>query len=335
MTASTQAPHPWVAAGPDRVRVGMFRVPLPDLGLMRDEMQYLESARFDSVFFPDHPMLFPDPWVSLAGVADATTTIRLGALVSCVAYRHPAMLARAVADVDCMSGGRALLGMGSGDMPWEFDMLGLTYGSASPRRELLDQTLRVMPSLLRGEPVTAEGPGFALRNTVLPAPAVQQPRVPIIVAGGSRGTLRLAAEHADALNIGPAAWAGGAYSTGDVEDRFTVLDSLCTDFGRGTGSVLRTGLLGLSIASTSGEAQAVVDAIPPNFREFFRGFFFAGTPDDIAHYLNSIIHSGYQYLVFFMADLFTGSRDMTNSLLSDVLPQVQRDIRTKASSATG
>ena len=54
----------------------MFRVPVPDLGLMRDEMQYLESAGFDSVFFPDHPMLFPDPWVSLAGVADGTKTIR-------------------------------------------------------------------------------------------------------------------------------------------------------------------------------------------------------------------------------------------------------------------
>ncbi len=330
MSASTQPPHPWVAAGADRVRFGMFRAPVPDLGLMRDEMQYLEDSGFDSVFLPDHPMLFPDPWVSLAGVADATTTIRLGALVSCVAYRHPAMLARAVADVDCMSGGRALLGMGSGDMPWEFDMLGLTYGSASPRRELLEQTLRVMPSLLRGQPVTAEGRGFALRNTVLPASAVQQPHIPIIVAGGSRGTLRLAAEHADALNIGPAAWAGGAYSSGDVEDRFSVLDSLCADFGRSAGSVLRTGLLGLSIASTSGEAQAVVDAIPPEFHEFFRGFFFAGTPDDTVHYLNSIIRSGYQYLVFFTADLFAGNRDMTNHLLAEVLPQVQRDVRMEA-----
>ena len=185
-----------------------------------------------------------------------------------------------------------------------------------------------MPSLLRGEPVTAEAPGFGLHNTVLPAPAVQQPGVPIIVAGGSRGTLRLAAEHADALNIGPAAWAGGAYSTKDVEDRFGVLDDLCTDMGRSPGSVLHTGLLGLSIASTGDEAQAVVDAIPPEFREFFRGFFFAGTPDDTAHYLNSIIDAGYQYLVFFTADLFTGSRDMTDRLLADVLPRIQRDIRT-------
>ena len=68
MTASTRVPHPWVAAGTDRVRFGVFRAPVPDLGLMRDEMQYLESSGFDSVFLPDHPMLFPDPWVP-AGVA--------------------------------------------------------------------------------------------------------------------------------------------------------------------------------------------------------------------------------------------------------------------------
>src|SRR5689334_25378646 len=109
MTASTRPAHPWVTAGTDRVRFGAFRVPARDLGLMRAEMQYLESAGFDSVLLPDHPLLFPDPWVSLAAAADATTTIRLGTLVSCVAYRHPALLARAVADVDGLSGGRALL----------------------------------------------------------------------------------------------------------------------------------------------------------------------------------------------------------------------------------
>lgn len=183
---------------------------------------------------------------------------------------------------------------------------------------------KVRPALLRGEPVTAQAREFALRNTVLPAPPVQQPHIPIIVAGGSRGTLRLAAEHADALNIGPAAWAGGAYSTNDVEDRFTVLDDLCTSRGRGTGSVLRTGLLGLSIASTSREAQAIVEAIPQEFRDFFRGFFFAGTSDDnTVNYLKNVIGPGYQYLVFLTADLFTGGQEMTNRLVADVLPQIQ------------
>ena len=330
MTDPIRPSHPWIAAGADRVRFGMFRFPVLDPKLLRDELQYLETAGFDSVFLPDHPTLFPDPWMNLAGAADATTTIRLGTLVSCVAYRHPAMLARVVADVDRVSGGRAVLGMGSGDMPGEFDMLGLTWGTAAPRRELLEQTLRVMPSLLTGEPVTADGRGFVLRDTALGAPAVQQPFVPIVVAGGSRGTLRLAAQYADALNIGPAAWAGGAYSTDEVQDRFTVLDDFCADLGRSPDSVLRTGLIGLSIAATTDAAQAAVDAIPSDFRDFFRGFFFAGTPDDTARYLGRVIDSGYQYLVFLTADLLSGSREMTERLRADVLPQVQTRTRVTA-----
>jgi alkanesulfonate monooxygenase SsuD/methylene tetrahydromethanopterin reductase-like flavin-dependent oxidoreductase (luciferase family) len=324
MTRSDRPVHPWIAAGTDQVRFGIFRFPGSDLAVLQDEMRHLESAGFDGVYMPDHPMVAPDPWVSFAAMATATTTMRLGALISCVAYRHPAMLARAVADVDALSGGRVVLGLGSGDMPAEFDMLGLTYGGPADRRALLAQTLAVVPSLLRGEPVTAEGPGFALRNAVLPAPRLQQPGVPILVAGGSRGTLRLAAEHADAVNIGPAAWAGGAYSNDDVEHRFGLLDELCAAAGRPPGSVLRTGLLGISVASTRDEAQAVVDAVPREFQAFLRGFFVAGTPDDIVRHLHGVIDSGYRYLVFFMADILSGSLAMTDRLIAEVLPQVDR-----------
>jgi alkanesulfonate monooxygenase SsuD/methylene tetrahydromethanopterin reductase-like flavin-dependent oxidoreductase (luciferase family) len=324
MTVPTNDVHPWVAASDDGVRFATFRFPVADRGWVRDEMQYLETAGFDAVFFPDHPLLWADPWISLAAAADATTTLRLGSLVSCVAYRHPAVLARAVADVDGLSGGRAVLGLGSGDMPWEFDMLGLTYGTASARRELLAQTLRVLPALLHGEIVSADGHGFGLRNATLPGNPVQQSGVPIIVAGGSRGTLRLAAEHANAINIGPVAWAGGAYSTGDAEDKFTLLDHACRNAGRSRRSVLRTGFLGLSLAATTEEAQSVVDAVPADFRDFLRGFYFAGTPDETVRYLDALIASGYQYLAPVTADLFTGSRVMTDLLVREVLPRVNR-----------
>jgi alkanesulfonate monooxygenase SsuD/methylene tetrahydromethanopterin reductase-like flavin-dependent oxidoreductase (luciferase family) len=324
MMASTSDIHPWVAAGRDGVRFATLRFPVADRGWLRDEMQYLETAGFDAVFFPDHPMLWPDPWISLAAAADATTTLRLGSLVTCAAYRHPAVLARAVADLDGLSAGRAVLGLGSGDMPWEFDMLGLTYGSAPARRELLAQTLQIVLPLLRGDTVSTDGAGFAVRNATLPGLPVQESGVPVIVAGGSRGTLWLAAEHADALNIGPVAWAGGAYSADDATDKFTLLDQLCTDRGRSTRSVLRTGLLGLSLASTTEKAQAVIDAIQPDFRDFLRGFYFAGTPDDAVRYLDTLIASGYQYLAPVTADLFTGSRAMTDLLVREVLPRVDR-----------
>jgi alkanesulfonate monooxygenase SsuD/methylene tetrahydromethanopterin reductase-like flavin-dependent oxidoreductase (luciferase family) len=225
MSESTRPVHPWVAAGTEQVRFAVTSGLIPDHRLMRDEIRYLEGLGFDAVFLPDHPLaVMGDPWLTLAGCVDATTSIRLGVMVSCVAYRHPAMLARAAADVDRMSDGRAILGLGSGDMPPEFAMLGLDWGTPRTRRERLEQTLRVMPKLLRGEPVTYEGTGFALHDAALPMPAVQEPHVPIVVAGGSRGSLRLAAEHADAVNLGAVAWAGGAFSTDDVSAKLATLD---------------------------------------------------------------------------------------------------------------
>jgi alkanesulfonate monooxygenase SsuD/methylene tetrahydromethanopterin reductase-like flavin-dependent oxidoreductase (luciferase family) len=324
MSESRRPVHPWVAAGSEQVRFAVTSGLIPDHRLMRDEIRYLEGLGFDAVFLPDHPLaVMGDPWLTLAGCVDATTSIRLGVMVSCVAYRHPAMLARAAADVDRMSDGRAILGLGSGDMPHEFAMLGLDWGTPRTRRERLEQTLHVMPKLLRGEPVTYEGTGFALHDAALPMPAVQEPHVPIVVAGGSRGSLQLAAEHADAVNLGAVAWAGGAFSTDDVSAKLATLDQFCASSSRAPDSVLRTGFVGLSIARTTDEARARLEQVPPEFRGFFSGLFFAGNPDDVGVYLQKMISAGYQYLVFLTVDLFAGSRVMTELLVSEVLPQLR------------
>jgi hypothetical protein len=87
--------------------------------------------------------------------------------------------------------------------------------------------------------------------------------------------------------------------------------------------LLRTGFLGLSVASTTSEAHAMLDAVPHEMREFFRGFFFAGTVDDTVRYLQDLVGAGCQYLIFFTADLFAGSRKMTDQLLDEILPQVR------------
>lgn len=252
-----------------------------------------------------------------------TTRLRLGALVSCAAYRHPMMLARAVADVDRISGGRALLGLGSGDMPHEFGMLGLDYGPAQARRERLEQALRVIPPLLRGEPVTDAGRDCSLQGAVLPMGPAQQPHVPIVLAGGSRATLRLAARYADAVNIGSVAWAGGAYSGDDVAARFAGLDELCGESGRAVDSVLRTGIVGVSIGRTTEEAQGWLAGIPEEMRGFFAGLFFAGTVDDVARYLEKMISAGYRYLIFLPIDLFAGSRAMTDLLVREIIPRLR------------
>ena len=89
-------------------------------------------------------------------MAVVTERIRLGPLVACVLYRHPLVLARQAADVDRLSGGRLVLGLGIGDAPREFGQLGLSLGKASERQEIQEEVLRVIPPLWSGKTVTFE-----------------------------------------------------------------------------------------------------------------------------------------------------------------------------------
>src|SRR5215472_2837000 len=118
--------HPWASLGTQRLRFGIIAA-TQSWPQMRDLAQMAEGLGFDSFWRVDHPMLGHDAWTTLAALAAATRTIRLGSHVSCVAYRNPVLLARMAADVDAISTGRLVLGLGSGDAPREFAQLGQAY----------------------------------------------------------------------------------------------------------------------------------------------------------------------------------------------------------------
>ena len=171
-----------------------------------------EALGFDSVWISDHffysfgrygadpaPIASLEPLTTLAGVAAVTERVRVGALVLCAPFRHPALLAKAVATIDLLSGGRFDLGLGAGWLEDEFDAFGYRFGTTGQRFEILEDTLEVLRPLFAGESVTHDGPAVTLREAVLrPAPA----RPPPTLLGGKGGPrlLRLAAEHADGWN---------------------------------------------------------------------------------------------------------------------------------------
>src|SRR5207248_139069 len=102
-TRETYAAHPWVEEGERRIRFGIGGGPGDDFGALREFVQRAEEDGFDSYSLPDHPMVRSDCWITMAALAAVTRTIRLAPLVSCALYRHPAILARMVADVDRIS----------------------------------------------------------------------------------------------------------------------------------------------------------------------------------------------------------------------------------------
>ena len=174
-----------------------------------------EELGFDSVWLSDHfyytfaryggdptPIPAIEPLTALAGLAAITSRVRLGTLVLCAPFRHPALLMKMAVTIDRLSGGRLDLGLGAGWLKEEFDAFGFRFGTVGERFTALEDALAAVSALQSGEPATYVGSSFALRDArVLPTPV--NGRVPVWVGGkGGPRLLRLIATYADGWNVG-------------------------------------------------------------------------------------------------------------------------------------
>jgi len=181
---------------------------------LRDAALRAEALGFDSGWVSDHFFLSLgrygagdalqgslEPMTSLAALATATSTMRLGTLVL-GPFRHPGLLAKAATVVDLVSGGRFDLGIGAGWYEDEFRAFGYGFGSVGERFSLLEETLQVLRLLFAGDaPATFEGEHLRLDGAWNHPEPAQRPGPPVWLGGkgGPRG-LRLAARHADGWN---------------------------------------------------------------------------------------------------------------------------------------
>jgi alkanesulfonate monooxygenase SsuD/methylene tetrahydromethanopterin reductase-like flavin-dependent oxidoreductase (luciferase family) len=296
-TVHTGGAHPWVAAGQETVRFGVVGGPSGDWPALRDFVQTVEALGFDGYWRPDHPLLLSDCWTTLAALAPVTSRLRLGSLVSCVAYRNPVVLARMVADVDRVSQGRVVLGLGAGDIEFEFRAMGLAYPAARARQAALAEALRVVCPLLRGETVTYQGAHCQVAGATLQPPAVQQPRVPILIGGGGeRTTLRLVAQYADASSLGAGPWGGAASTADDVRRKYALLDEHCAALGRPGAAVLRTyHLVPVLLADSPAALAAKRERIPREIFAMAGAAALVGAPEQAVERLRPLVAAGCQY----------------------------------------
>ena len=146
-----------------------------------------------------------DAWVTLAGLARDTSTIRLGTLMTSATFRYPGPLAISVAQVDQMSGGRVELGIGAGWFEAEHTAYGIPFPEVRERFERLEESLAIVTGLWAtptGERFAFDGTHYRVEDSpALPKP-VQPPRPPVLVGGsGKRRTPALAARYADEFNV--------------------------------------------------------------------------------------------------------------------------------------
>ena len=202
--------------------------------------KHAAATGWDGVWFADHFMPFQgdigepihECWTVLAGLAAAVPLVRLGSIVTGNTYRNPAVLAKQVATVDHISGGRVILGLGAAWQESEHVAYGIEYPSARGRLDRLDEACAVITSLLRNDRSSFEGRHYRLVDAPF-APKPVQAHLPLMIGGGGeRRTLRIAARWADEWNI---------WGTPELcAHKASVLEAHCADLGRDPGEIVRS-----------------------------------------------------------------------------------------------
>lgn len=220
-----------------------------------------EGLGYDSLWLSDH--LFFDvgkyggpsdragayePIVTLAALAREVHRPRLGTLVLCEALRHPTVLAKALASLDRVSGGRLDVGLGAGWYEPEYAAIGMGFPSPRDRLARLGEAVDIVKELLgpTGGPCTFSGRFHQAHGAVNLPPAVQRPRPPVFVGGKGDRLIRLAVERADGWNT-CWVWTPDAY-----RDRLRVLEAECERVGRDPSTLWRS----LGLYALCGEDEA-------------------------------------------------------------------------------
>ena len=221
----------------------------------------------------------------LAALSQRTSRVRLSALVTGNTYRHPSLLAKTVTALDVVSGGRAQLGIGAGWFELEHDSLGFEFGTFTDRFEKLEEALRIVIPMLRGERPSLEGTWYSVHDAInSPAPVG---RIPVMIGGGGeKKTLRMVAQYADESNI--------ICAPDEIPRKLAALDEHCERLGRDRSQITVTYQTSAVIAPTKEQAQAELDAAVAAIPELAAraGGVILGSPDEVRPIYERILASG-------------------------------------------
>jgi F420-dependent oxidoreductase-like protein len=274
---------------------------------LADNVRAAEAAGFDLVTVMDHfyqiagigpetlPML--EAYTTLGALAAITDRVQLGALVSGVTYRNPALLAKQVATLDTISGGRAVLGLGAAWNESEHIGYGFDFPPIGERLDRLEEALEVCRLMLTEERPSFSGRFYRLDRALnVPRPA-RPGGPPIIVGGGGeRRTLRLVARYADIGNLDG--------SLEDLRRKLDVLAEHCQAVGRDRAEIVMTVMAPIVLARTADEGRRALESLTPERRVGVT----VGTPEQCAEVLERYLDAGFGGFVLRNTTLLTPDR---------------------------
>jgi probable F420-dependent oxidoreductase len=194
----------------------------------RAKARRIEQLGYDTLLVTDHLASQLAPVPAMAAALEATTRLRVGSYVFANDYRNPVMLAKEVATLDVLSGGRVEFGLGAGWSQRDYEMLGLSYDPPAQRVSRMIEAVSLMDRLFTEDSVDASGRFYTVHGArVLPKP-VQRPRPPLMIGAGGPRMLRFAARHADIIALNSRFDANGQpvvsdLLTGEIERKLAQL----------------------------------------------------------------------------------------------------------------
>jgi F420-dependent oxidoreductase-like protein len=257
-----------------------------------------ETAGFGLVTVMDHfyqirgvgqetePML--EAYSILAALSQRTSTVRLGALVTGVTYRNPALLAKTVTTLDTLSNGRAMLGLGAAWNEDEHAGYGFPFPPVRERMDRLDEALTICRAMFAEERPSFEGTHYRI-DRALNVPRPIQPGGPKIMVGGGgeQRTLRIAAKHADMTHWFP-------LGLDVLKHKDEVLVRHCEEIGRDPATIERTMAAPVLLAANERDAKATLERLPPERRAHVN----IGPPAQAAEGMRPYLDAGFTGFTF-------------------------------------
>jgi F420-dependent oxidoreductase-like protein len=278
-----------------------------------------DAACVTDHFMPNTPDKVGDVmecWTTLAALAPLTSRMRIGTIVAGNTYRHPAVLAKMAAQVDIVSGGRLICGLGAAWQQNEHEAYGIPFYTVPERLARLDEACQVLKALWTQDRSTFKGRYYQLADAPLSPKPAQRPHPELMIGGGGeKVTLKIVARHADHWNV----WGGPEV----LARKGALLDSYCKAANRDPKSITRSANMALLFSEDRAEIDKLFTALTRRFgmaEAVARDTMLAGSAGEIRDTLGRLREAGVGML--FIPTLFMKDpRPALDRFMNEIAPQ--------------
>jgi F420-dependent oxidoreductase-like protein len=277
-----------------------------DILHLKNAVKEVEDMGFESAWIYDHfyPMSeatsynMLEAWTLLPFLAAATEKIRLGVLVTCNSYRHPSILAKIASTVDIISKGRLEFGIGAGWFEEEYDAYGISFPNAKIRLDQMDEAIVLIKKIWMDEKINFRGKYYIANDLISFPKPVQKPHPPIMIGGKGDILLKIAAQHADNVNLVNC-------TPEEYRKKLEVLKNYCETNGRDYNSIIKS-WHGQIIFAEKEKARKMILKFKENSRitsvreislEELMNRMIVGTPEECVDRIQTYNNFGAEYII--------------------------------------